>query len=48
VATDEYGNAIFIFKPKKKVPAGRTITATATDYSGNTSEFSAPKTVVAK
>ena len=46
VATDEYGNAIFIFKPKKKVPAGRTITAT--DYSGNTSEFSAPKTVVAK
>jgi hypothetical protein len=34
--------------PSQAVAAGQNVTATATDSSGNTSEFSAPKTVVAK
>ncbi|CAN5163353.1 hypothetical protein BH24ACT17_BH24ACT17_16000 [soil metagenome] len=45
VTTDASGNASFAFKSASKVATGRTITATATDASGNTSEFSAPKTV---
>jgi len=45
VTTDGSGIATFTFSPASKVPAGRTITATATDPAGNTSEFSAPRTV---
>ena len=45
VTTGTSGNASFTFSPASKVPAGNTITATATDSSGNTSEFSAPRTV---
>jgi hypothetical protein len=45
VTTDASGNATFTFKSATKVAKGRTITATATDPAGNTSEFSAPKTV---
>jgi CSLREA domain-containing protein len=45
VATDASGNATFSFSPAAKVPVGQTITATATDPGGNTSEFSAPRTV---
>jgi hypothetical protein len=47
VTTDSSGKATFAFKPASRVPVGRAITATATDASGNTSEFSAP-TQVAK
>jgi hypothetical protein len=46
VTTGSGGKVSFIFRPTKVVRAGRTITATATDVGGNTSEFSAPKTVV--
>jgi hypothetical protein len=47
VSVDGSGNASFSFKPKKKVGAGQNITATATnDFTGDTSEFSAPKKVV--
>lgn len=45
VTTDSTGNASFAFSPASKVASGQTITATATDPAGNTSEFSAPKTV---
>jgi hypothetical protein len=45
VTTGSLGNASFTFKSASKVAKGRTITATATDPAGNTSEFSAPKTV---
>ena len=46
VSVDTSGNATFAFKPKKKVGVGRTITATATnEFTGDTSEFSAPKKV---
>ncbi len=45
VATDSTGNASFTFSPASKVASGQTITATATNPDGNTSEFSAPKTV---
>jgi hypothetical protein len=51
VITDASGNVSFTFKPNKKVAAGRTITATATrnafNIPGDTSEFSAPRKVVA-
>ena len=51
VITDASGNASFTFKPNKKVAVGRTITATATrnffNVPGDTSEFSAPRKVVA-
>jgi CSLREA domain-containing protein len=47
VTTDGSGNVPFTFKPASKVAKGRTITATATDPAGNTSEFSAPRTVAA-
>jgi hypothetical protein len=48
VTTDSSGNASFTFSPATKVPAGPAITATATNGStGDTSEFSAPRKVVA-
>ena len=51
VTTDASGNASFTFKPSKKVAAGKNITATATrsffNVPGDTSEFSAPRKVVA-
>ena len=46
VTTDASGNATFIFTPSQKVGVGRTVTATATGPAGNTSEFSAPRSVV--
>ena len=47
--TDSTGNATFTFTPSQAIPAGQRITATATDViDGNTSEFSAPRTVVAQ
>jgi CSLREA domain-containing protein len=46
VTTDGSGNATFTFSPASKVAVGQTITATATKAStGDTSEFSAPRTV---
>ena len=50
VNTDPSGNATFTFSTATKVPAGQTITATARSVDldasfGDTSEFSAPKTV---
>jgi hypothetical protein len=48
VTTDGSGNASFTFSPTSKVAAGQAITATATNEStGDTSEFSAPRKVVA-
>jgi CSLREA domain-containing protein len=46
VTTDKSGNATFTFSPASKVALGRTVTATATSPAGNTSEFSAARTVV--
>src|SRR5829696_5031243 len=46
VTTDGSGNVTFAFSPAQKVALGRTMAATATDSGGNTSEFSAAKTVV--
>ncbi len=48
VTTSVDGLRSFVFSPKKAVGAGKTVTATATDSGGNTSEFSAPRTVVAQ
>jgi titin len=48
VTTDGSGNASFAFSSTNKVEVGRRMTATATDPAGNTSEFSAAKTVVAQ
>ncbi len=48
VTTSVDGLNSFSFSPKKAVAAGKTVTATATDSLGNTSEFSAPRTVVAQ
>jgi CSLREA domain-containing protein len=46
VTTNANGNVTFTFKPENKVPAGHTITATATRGStGDTSEFSGPEEV---
>jgi len=46
VTTNANGNVSFTFKPENKVPAGQTITATATRGStGDTSEFSANEEV---
>jgi hypothetical protein len=45
VTTNSSGNVSFTFTTSKAISAGQTITATATDSAGNTSEFSAPKTV---
>ena len=47
VTTNGSGNVTFTFKSAQKVAKGKTVTATATDPSGNTSEFSAPRTVAA-
>jgi parallel beta-helix repeat protein len=46
VTTNTSGNASFTFTTSKAISAGQTITATATDSAGNTSELSAPRTVV--
>jgi hypothetical protein len=47
VTTNAAGNGSFTFKPENQVPAGQTITATATRNStGDTSEFSTPEEVV--
>ncbi len=46
VTTNSDGKVSFTFVPSKKVGVGNAITATATGSEG-TSEFSAPKTVVA-
>ncbi len=48
VTTNANGDAAYIFTPSKALAAGQRITATATDAGRNTSEFSAPRTVVAK
>jgi CSLREA domain-containing protein len=45
IETNGNGSASFTFHPKKKVAVGKTVTATATDEDGNTSEFSDPETV---
>ena len=47
VSTDGSGDASFAFSTKKPVKLGQNVTATATGPGGNTSEFSAPKKVVA-
>ena len=39
VSTNAKGNVAFSFTPAAKVPNGRSITATATNRNGNTSEF---------
>ena len=45
--TDADGNATYTLSTAQQVAVGRTVTATATDLvDGNTSEFSAPNTVV--
>ncbi len=43
--TDGDGNGRFTFAPERRVEMGKTITATATDARGNTSEFSPPRPV---
>jgi hypothetical protein len=45
VTTNVKGRAVFTFVPARKVGVGRAITAAATGPGGNTSEFSAPRTV---
>lgn len=47
VETGSDGKSTFTFVPAKVVGAGKTVTATATGAEG-TSEFSAPRTVVAQ
>jgi hypothetical protein len=47
VTTNADGIAGFTFAPSQAVPVGQRITATATDSGRNTSEFSAPRAVVA-
>jgi hypothetical protein len=47
VTTDAAGNAVFSFAVDVALPEGTPITATATDVSGNTSEFSAAVAVAA-
>ena len=48
VSTNANGNVAFTSFPATAVPVGQTITATATrNTTGDTSEFSAPRTVVA-
>jgi hypothetical protein len=48
VTTDQYGDASFRYSPDSKVDVGLNITATVTGPEGNTSEFSAPKKMVAR
>jgi hypothetical protein len=45
VTTDGSGNVSFTFKTTNRVTAGQSITATATDTTDSTSEFSAPRIV---
>lgn len=47
VNTDASGKAAFTFAPAVGVPTSETVTAIASDPEGNTSEFSAARTVVA-
>jgi CSLREA domain-containing protein len=48
LAVDRFGKGTFTFSPPSKVAADQTITATATnEFTGDSSEFSAPKGVVA-
>ncbi len=48
VSTNSSGSVTFTFVPSQAVPAGHKVTATALDVvNGNTSEFSAPRTVAA-
>ncbi len=47
VTTNASGVATYTFTVAQAVPAGQGITATATDQGRNTSEFSAPRAVVA-
>jgi hypothetical protein len=48
LVADESGHATFTFSPSSKVAVGQTITATVTnEFTGDTSEFSAAKGVVA-
>ena len=47
VTTNGSGTVSFTFSPVSKAAVGQTITATATDPTNNTSEFSAPRTVAA-
>ena len=46
VTTDGSGNVTFAFSPAKRVALGRIITTTATSPAGDTSEFSAARTVI--
>ncbi len=46
VTTGPDGLATFVFEPARRVVVGQTITATATDPEGNTSEFSSPRSVL--
>ncbi len=47
VSTDANGNVAFTLAPSQAVPPGQRITATATNVvEANTSEFSAPRSVV--
>jgi len=48
VTTNGTGNVSFTFSTKKTIRLGQNITATATGPGGNTSEFSAPRKVVAQ
>ncbi len=48
VTTGPDGLATFAFEPARRVAVGQAITATATDPAGSTSEFSAPRSVVAQ
>ena len=48
VTTDGSGDASFSYSPQSKVELGQNITATATSPGGDSSEFSAPKKVVAR
>ncbi len=48
VTTASDGKVTFTFEPAKRVGLGQTVTARATDSVGNTSEFSAPRMVVAQ
>ena len=45
VTTGAKGNATFSFSPAQQLGVGQTVTATATNPAGSTSEFSAPRTV---
>ncbi len=47
VTTNTQGDSPFVFGFPVAIPAGQTITATATSPEGDTSEFSVPRTVVA-